>query len=162
MYYYGYTLMIPENRKLIIEQLGKKYERLSQLSESDIPSKGWINSIRTALNMSLAQLAKRLNKSVPTIKEIEQREETKSITLGKLQEVAEALNFRLIYALIPNEKSIDAIIEKRANEVARQIVIRTSHTMKLENQENQKERIEQAINEHADKINNELPRYLWD
>ncbi|MBU0561772.1 MAG: mobile mystery protein A [Bacteroidetes bacterium] len=162
MYYYGYTLMIPENRKLIIEQLGKKYERLSQLSESDIPSKGWIYSIRTALNMSLAQLAKRLNKSVPTIKEIEQREETKSITLGKLQEVAEALNFRLIYALIPNEKSIDAIIEKRANEVARQIVIRTSHTMKLENQENQKERIEQAINEHADKINNELPRYLWD
>ncbi|MBU1679603.1 MAG: mobile mystery protein A [Bacteroidetes bacterium] len=154
--------MIPENRKLIIEQLGKKYERLSQLSESDIPSKGWIYSIRTALNMSLAQLAKRLNKSVPTIKEIEQREETKSITLGKLQEVAEALNFRLIYALIPNEKSIDAIIEKRANEVARQIVIRTSHTMKLENQENQKERIEQAINEHADKINNELPRYLWD
>lgn len=154
--------MIPENRKLIIEQLGKKYERLSQLSESDIPSKGWIYSIRTALNMSLAQLAKRLNKSVPTIKEIEQREETKSITLGKLQEVAEALNFRLIYALIPNEKSIDAIIEKRANEVARQIVMRTSHTMKLENQENQKERIEQAINEHADKINNELPRYLWD
>ena len=34
--------------------------------------------------------------------------------------------------------------------------------MKLEDQENSKERIEQAIRERAFEIKNELPKILWD
>ena len=40
--------------------------------------------------------------------------------------------------------------------------MRTSHTMKLEDQENSEERIKKAIKDRAEKIKNELPKYLWD
>ena len=150
------------NKKLIIEQLDRKFQKLSVLSDLEIPPKGWINAVRTALNMSLVQLAKRLKKTSVSVKEIEQREEEKGITLKKLTEVAEALNCRFVYGFIPKEGSLDKTIEKRALEVAADIVMRTSHTMKLEDQENSPERLQKAVKERAEKIKNEMPKYLWD
>lgn len=150
------------NKKLIIEQLDRKFQKLAVLRDLEIPPKGWINAVRTALNMSLVQLAKRLKKTSVSIKEIEQREEEKGITLKKLTEVAEALNCRFVYGFIPKEGSLDKTIEKRALEVAAEIVMRTSHTMKLEDQENSAERIQKAVKDRAEKIKNEMPKYLWD
>ena len=150
------------NKKLIIEQLDRKFQKLTILSDFEIPPKGWINAIRIGLNMSLVQLAKRLKKTSVSIKEIEQREEEKGITLKKRTEVAEALNCRFVYGFIPKEGSLDKTIEKRASEVASEIVMRTSHTMKLEDQENSAERLQKAIKDRAENIKNEMPKYLWD
>jgi hypothetical protein len=50
----------------------------------------------------------------------------------------------------------------RALEMATKIVQRTSNTMKLEDQENSKERIEKAIKERAAEIINKTPKILWD
>ena len=69
------------NKKLMLRQLDKKIEKFSALNTIQIPSIGWIKTIRTALNMSLTQLAKRLNKSLPTVKEIEEREATNQLLL---------------------------------------------------------------------------------
>ena len=154
--------MVNLNKKLIVEQLDRKLEKFAVLKDFETPSKGWIYSIRTALNMSLVQLAKRLKKTSVSVKEIEQREEEKGITLKKLVEVAEALNCRFVYGFIPKDGSLDKTIEKRAWEVASEIVMRTSHTMKLEDQENSAERIQNSIKERAEKIKNEMPKYLWD
>lgn len=149
-------------KKLMIEQLDRKFEKLAVLKDLEISPKGWINAIRTGLNMSLVQLAKRLKKTSVSVKEIEQREEDKGITLKKLTEVAEALNCHFVYAFIPKDGSLEKLIEKRANQVAKEIVMRTSHTMKLEDQENTEERLRKAIKDRAEKIKNELPKYLWD
>ena len=150
------------NKKLIIQQLDKKIEKISVLDESIIPSSGWIKTIRTALNMTLAQLAKRLGKTPPTIKELEDREANKSITLKKLMEVGEALDFKLVYGFIPKEGSLEKIIEKRALELAENILKKTSYNMALEDQQNSEERLEQAIKERALIIKWEMPKYLWD
>ena len=150
------------NKKLIIEQLDRKLEKLAVLNDLEISPKGWINAIRAGLNMSLVQLAKRLKKTSVSVKEIEQREEDKGITLKKLTEVAEALNCHFVYAFIPKDGSLEKLIEKRSLEVAKEIVMRTSQTMKLEDQENSEERINKAIKDRAEKIKNELPKYLWD
>jgi hypothetical protein len=69
---------------------------------------------------------------------------------------------QLVYAFVPNEGSLDAMIEKRAKELATKIVMRTANTMKLENQANSKKRIEQAIKERTEEIKKELPKILWD
>ena len=69
------------NKKLMVEQLDRRLAKLHVLKEVDVPSKGWINAIRTTLNMSLVQLAKRLNKTPVSVKEIEEREQSKTITL---------------------------------------------------------------------------------
>jgi hypothetical protein len=39
---------------------------------------------------------------------------------------------QLLYGFVPNDGSLDALIEKRAAELATQIVFRTSNTRKLE------------------------------
>jgi predicted DNA-binding mobile mystery protein A len=150
------------NRKLLVEQLDRKFMKLHVLKDIDVPSKGWINAVRTTLNMSLVQLARRLKKTSVSVKEIEEREQSKTITLNKLIEVGEALDLQFVYGFLPKESSIEKMIDKRAQHVAREIVMRTSQTMKLEEQENSKERLQQAIKDRADLLKQEMPKHLWD
>ena len=96
------------------------------------------------------------------MKEIEQREADGSITLKSLKEAASALDMKLVYAVVPKNESIEMMIEKKATEIAREIVLRTSNTMRLEDQENSNERIEKAIKNKASEIMNSMPRNLWD
>jgi len=152
-----------EKQKLVIDQLDRKFKTIQSVSELlKIPSNGWINTLRKTLNISLKQLAKKLKVSSQNINQFEQREKDGSISIQKLKEVAEALDMNLVYTFIPKDGSLDKLIEKRAIKVAKDIVMRTSHTMKLEDQENSEERLNKAIKERAEKIKNELPKYLWD
>ncbi len=146
----------------MIEQLDRKLAKLQVLKQAEVPSGGWINSIRTALNMTLVQLARRLKKTPASVKEIEDRERDGSITLKKLIEVGRALDLDFVYGFVPKDLSIDRMIEKRAEQVAREIVMRTSHNMKLEDQENSEERLKQAIKDRADELKREVPKHLWD
>jgi len=154
--------MTNSNRRLVVEQLDRKLMKFQPLTTVEIPTEGWINAIRRSLNMSLAQLAKRLGKTPATVKEIEEREQNKTITLKKLIEVSRALDLQFVYGFVPRESSIDKMIEKRAQQVAREIVMRTSQTMKLEDQENREERLHQATKERADSLRQEIPKHLWD
>jgi predicted DNA-binding mobile mystery protein A len=150
------------NKLLLIEQLDKKLSKFTQIDTDIVPRNGWIKAIRSSLNISLVQFAKMLKKSSPTVKELEEREAEKNITLKKLVEVGKALNLRFVYGFVPMDGSLEKFIEKRASRIAEEIVMRTSHTMKLEDQENSEERIKKAIKERKEKIINELPKYLWD
>jgi hypothetical protein len=67
-----------------------------------------------------------------------------------------------VYGFLPKESSIERTIDKRAQQVARDVVMRTSHTMKLEEQENREERLQRAIKDRADILKQEMPKHLWD
>ena len=54
------------------------------------------------------------------------------------------------------------MIDKRARQIATEIVMKTSHNMKLEDQENSNERLQNAIKNRTNKIVDEMPSYLWD
>lgn len=150
------------SRLLLLEQLDKKFAKLAVMKEFDVPPKGWVNAIRTSLNMSLSQLAKKMKKTPASVKEMEDREKNKSITLKKLVEIGDALDLQLVYGFIPKESSMKNMIKLRAYDVAREIVMRTSHTMALEDQQNSEERLNQAIKNRAELIMQEMPRNLWD
>ncbi|MEW5798453.1 MAG: mobile mystery protein A [Bacteroidota bacterium] len=150
------------NKKLQLDQLDRKLDKFRVVSGIDVPQRGWINAIRTSLNMSLVQLARKLNKTSVSVKEIEEREQNRTITLKKLIEVGEALDLQFVYGFIPKESSMQKMIEKRAESVAKEIVMRTSHTMALEDQENREARLQQAIKERAQMLTQELPKHLWD
>lgn len=155
--------MTAGKQKLIISQLDKKIKILKSVEQALIvPSQGWILTFRKALNMSLKQLAKRLNVSSQNVNQLEAREKNGTISLNKLRETAAAMDMKLVYVFVPQEESLEKIIEKRAKNIAKEIVLRASHSMSLEDQENLPERIETAIKEKAEQIKNELPRYLWD
>lgn len=147
-------------RKLQIEQLDAKLAQYAQFPE--IPPKGWVHAIRTALKMSFRQLGARLSITAQSAQELEAREQNGNITLKSLREVAAALNTRLVYGFVPRDGSFDTMLEKQTLSVARKIVMRTDNTMKLEDQQVKKARIEKAVQELADEIKREMPRYLWD
>ena len=134
----------------------------AMLKQTPLPPTGWIRAIRSALNMSMQQLGKKMSKSRQSVNKLEQREKDGTISLNSLKEVAKAMDMQFVYGFIPKDGSLEALIERKANEIAKRIVLRTSNTMKLEDQENSKQRIEIAIKERAQSIINETPKILWD
>jgi predicted DNA-binding mobile mystery protein A len=147
---------------LMIEQLDAKLKKLSNLGVTGAPSRGWIHAVRTSLRMSMRQLGKRIGKTAQTVNDIERAEANGTVTIKTLRQAGSALGLMFVYGFVPKEQSIEAMIEKRALEVAREIVMRTSHSMKLENQENTPDRIDKAIKERANELRRELPKHLWD
>ena len=150
-----------QNSKLVIQQLDKKFQALNALQDI-MPAKGWISVIRKTLNMSLRQLGNKMSITPQSVRDLEKREEEKTVTLKALTEAAEALDMILVYGFIPKDGSLEKFIERKAYEKAQEIVRRTSTTMKLEDQENTKARLEQAVAEMAEEIKREMPKTLWD
>lgn len=149
-------------KSLQLQQLNSKMLGFASLKQVAMPPTGWIKAIRTAIGMSMQQLGNKLNVSKQGVMDIEKREKDGSITIKSLREIARAMDMQLVYGFVPNDGSLDALIEKRANELATQIVMRTANTMKLEDQANSKKRLETAIRERAAAIKNEMPKILWD
>lgn len=145
-----------------LQQLNSKMRGFASLKQVAMPPTGWIRAIRTAIGMSMQQLGNRLNISKQAVMDMEKREKDGSITIKSLREIARAMDMQLVYGFVPNDGSLDALIEKRATGLATQIVMRTANTMKLEDQANSKKRIEAAIKERAEAIQKEMPKILWD
>lgn len=149
-------------KSLQLQQLNNKMLSFATLNQVAIPPTGWIKAIRVAIGMSMQQLGNKLSISKQGILDIEKREKDGSITIKSLKEIGRALDMQLVYGFVPNDGSLDALIENRATELATQIVLRTSNTMKLEDQGNTQMRIQKAIEERAESIKNEMPKILWD
>ena len=155
-------MTIMKNKKLQVEQLDKKIKAFSPISKVAMPPTGWTKAIRLSLGMTMQQLASRLKISKQSVMDIERREQEGSITLKNLRQTAHALDMDLVYGFVPRDGSLDKLIERRAKELAHKIVVRTSNTMKLEDQENSNERLEKAIEERATILKYEMPKVLWD
>lgn len=149
-------------RILQLQQINQKLERFSILKDVERPSIGWIKSVRTALGISLQQLGSKKDISKQSVLSIEKREQDGTITLNALREAGDAMGLELVYGFIPKDGSLDAYIERKARELAKEIVLRSSNTMKLEDQENSNERIKKAIEERTEELIKNQPKILWD
>jgi len=154
--------MNTENQRLLVDQVDKKMRALARMESYSFTSEGWINTLRTALHMSLRQLAMRMSVTPQNVKNLEQSEKEGSISIRKLKEIAEVLDMKLVYAFVPKAGSLRKLIEEKATQKAKEIVTRTSHTMALEDQNISNSRIKDAIREKTETIIREMPKYLWD
>jgi predicted DNA-binding mobile mystery protein A len=151
-----------KKRSLQLQQLNTKMQAYAELAGVVSPPTGWVRALRVALGMSMEQLGKKLGITKQSVLSVEKRERDGSITLKALSEVAAALDMKLVYGFAPKDGSLEAMIERKARERAREIVLRASHTMRLEEQENSVNRISNAIEEKTFLFKNELPKILWD
>lgn len=154
--------MEQKNRKLILGQVNSKVNAVSQLGNISPPGQGWINGIRTALNMTMEQLGEKLNMTAQSISEAEQRERDGTITLKSLTRIANALEMKLSYAIIPEKGDLIAKVERAALEKATQIVKRTSQTMALEDQASNEKIVQQMIKDKKEQLINEMPKLIWE
>jgi predicted DNA-binding mobile mystery protein A len=154
--------MKDSKQKLMIQQMDSKLKEFTPLLKNSIPENGWINAIRSSLKMSLRQFGNRMEVTPQGAEGIEKREKEKTITLKSLEEAGRSLNMKLVYGFVPMDGSIEKTIERRAKELAMEIVKTTSNTMALEDQENSDERLRKAVEEKAKQLIYEMPRHLWD
>ena len=125
--------MRPEDRATARRQLDKRLNSWREFEGQARPPRGWVKAIREALGITAAQLAARLGVSQPRMFTIEKAETTGSITLDSLERTANALDCRLVYALVPR-KPLDELVRERAEIKAKQRLKSASHTMALEAQ----------------------------
>lgn len=149
-------------KRLQLEQLDRKLKGFNIAAQVTPPPTGWLKAVRVSLGMSLQQLADKLSITKQSVQEIEKREKEGNITLKTLKDAANALDMQLVYGFVPKDGTLDNLIERKAKELAIRIVSRTSNTMKLEDQENSKQRIKKAIEERTTIIKNDMPKMLWD
>jgi len=147
---------------LILQQTDRKLAAFKDVQTAVVPVRGWVHTFRIALKMSLRQLGNRLQIAPQSTKEIEDREANGTITLNTLRDVAHAMDMHLVYGFVSKHDSLEQMIEKRAKEIATEIVMRTNNTMTLEDQQISKARIEQAIAQKTAEIKHEMPKFLWD
>ena len=98
-------------KTLLIEQLDKKLKPFKKTEMVIVPINGWINTIRTTLNMTMAQLGTRLKITRQGVKSIEESEAKGSISINSLKEIGKALDLKFVYGFVPNDGTIDKLIE---------------------------------------------------
>lgn len=149
-------------RKLLIEQLDRKLKPFLGSELVIVPNNGWINTIRTTINMTLEQLGKKLNMTKQGVKRIEESEAAGTITINSLKEVGNALEMKFVYGFIPNDGSINSLLDRKSRILAEKIILRTNHNMMLENQEIDKTNLRNAIEDLSKEIKFELKKAIWD
>ena len=125
--------MRPEDRSTARRQLDKRLSSMQNMELFMRPPRGWLKAIREALGMTTAQLGRRLGVVQSRVVAIEQAETKGTITLNSLEKAAQALNCRLVYALLPRQP-LEDIVEQRASLLAKSRLKSTGHTMTLEAQ----------------------------
>ena len=140
-------------------QLKTLNEHVANIQICDRPSDGWIRSIRKSIGMTTRQLAERIGVTQQATSKLEENEFDNSVTLKTLRRAAEAMDCRLVYAIIPNQGNLEDIVRKQAYKKAKAIVEPVNHTMLLEAQEVGD--LQSKINETADELLNNLSSKLW-
>jgi len=139
-------------------RLDERFKAIGPSASYAQPVRGWVKAIREALGMSTAQLAKRAGIRQPSIVALEQSEAKGTIEIATLRRIADALDCKFVYALVPN-KPLDQTIRERARLFARRRSEPIEHSMALEDQKVPRKETEALIDEILRETN---PRRLWD
>lgn len=97
------------------------------------PRRGWVRAIREAIGMRQTTLAQRLGVTRDAVWKLERAEADGRITLAKLEQIAEAMECRLVYAIVPRT-TLRELVLKRARSAAQERLGYALHTMELEAQ----------------------------
>ena len=147
--------------KIVAQQYREKVNHaIKQFGGLSMPPEGWLRTVRNALGMSGPQLAKRLGVTKARVSKAEQDELTGSVTLKSMRGMAEAMNCRFVYAVLP-EQEVDELIKKRAIQKAKEQVKAASTHMALEAQALNDERLASEVERIASEIVEEMPADLW-
>lgn len=125
------------------------------------PSEGWLMTVRKALGMSGAQLARRMGVTRARIGHAEQAELNGTITLNSMKSAAEAMGCRFVYAIVP-AGTVENVVSEQARKKATAIVGTASKHMALENQTLPKSKIEQEVARVTRDLTHEMPSDFWD
>jgi predicted DNA-binding mobile mystery protein A len=146
---------------LRLQQIEEAIKHFRALVDTQPPRRGWIRAIQQALGVTNRQLAKRLHLKPQTIEDMQEYEAKETIKLQTLRKLAEALDCRLVYAVVPNTPLEEMRLEQ-ARKVARRHLKPVTHSMSLEAQgvSDADQKIE--LDRLVQKLLAGNPRKLWE
>jgi predicted DNA-binding mobile mystery protein A len=149
-------------KAVVLKQYQNKVNQaLKQFGDYAMPSsEGWLKTVRKALGMSGSQLADRLGVTKGRVSQAESAELSGSATLKSMQNMAQAMDCRFVYAVIP-EKEIENLIKDRAVLKAKEQIKAASTQMALEAQALNDEQLTFEIDRLASEIIKKMPSDLW-
>lgn len=125
-----------------------------------IPSEGWLRTVRKALGMSGAQLGRKLDVTRGAVSINEKAELSGGITIKTMQQMAESMGCRFVYAVVP-ETDVEDILMKRARLKATKQVRNASVHMALENQLVVEGKLVAEVERLAQEMIETSPSDLW-
>jgi len=125
------------------------------------PAEGWIRTVRKALGMSGAQLAKRMGLTRARIAQAEKAELDGGVTLRSMQAAAEAMGCRFVYAFAPPD-TIENVIIAQARKKAERIAGIAGKHMALEDQAVSAARTNQEVGRLMNELIYEMPSDFWE
>lgn len=148
--------------KIVIKQYQSKVNQAIEQFDGlpMLPPEGWLRTVRNALGMTGLQLAQRLGVSKAQVSKAEKGELAGSVKLETIKKMADAMNCRFVYAVVP-EKEIGQVIKERAIKKAKERVNAASTHMALEDQVLSKEALEEEVERIASEIMEKMPSDLW-
>lgn len=149
-------------RDLRVRQLDEALAAFEGLRERPMPREGWVKTVRTALGMSLRQLAERAGLSKSAVVSIENNESRQTVQLDSLRTVANAMGCDLVYAIVPRAGSLAETLEHQAERIAAERVRRVSDSMDLEAQGIATEERVRQVREAAAEILRDRGQGFWD
>lgn len=147
-------------KQTVVKQYIRLVDKAASQLWSDVPPEGWITTVRKALGMSVQQLADRLAVSRGAIYQAEQNERSKTISIGQMEKLAEAMGARFVYGIVP-KGSVDEMIMDQARMKARSVIRRTNAHMALEKQALPSDVLNEEIESLAREIAEKRPSDLW-
>jgi len=125
------------------------------------PAEGWIRTVRKALGMSGPELARRLGVTRARVSTLELSELDGALSIRTMQEAAEAMGCRLVYAVVP-DTTITEVVERQAQNKAAALVDRSSTHMALEDQSLSKKGRDAELARVTRDILEHRPRDFWE
>jgi predicted DNA-binding mobile mystery protein A len=147
-------------KRLAQQQYQRIVDNAASFAAVKTPREGWLRTVRKALHMSGAQLAKKMGVTRARIAYAEHAELNGGVTLKSMQAAAEALGCRFVYAIVP-AGSIEDIIMAQARKKAEAIVGTASKHMALEDQTLPKDKIAKEVERLTRDIAREMPADFW-
>ena len=146
---------------VVLKQYREKVNQaVRQFAYISFPPEGWLKTTRQALGMTGSQLAKRLGVTKGRVSQAETAELEGGVTLKTMHGMAEAMNCRFIYAIVP-EQEIELVIKDRAIKKAKERVKAASTQMALEAQALSEEKLSAEIDRIAGELVDKLPADFW-
>ncbi len=103
-----------EQRAKTRAKLDSEQRDYQKAAQSDVLCGPWLREIRLALQVPARELAGKLGINRTEIFRAEEREAEKRISLAALERMAEALDCRLVYAVVPKKGTLEDLWLKRA------------------------------------------------
>lgn len=127
-----------------------------QFAGAEVPDKGWIASMRRSLGMSAEHVAQRKGVSRNAVYQAERSEKEGAVSLKQMEQLANAMGGRFVYAIVPNDR-IDDMKYRQAKKKAMQMLrsIDGSSSWSTDDKED-------WVDDKAAELIHDMPSHFWD